>query len=188
MPVLQVGEDSIGQSSAINQYLARENGLMGGNNIESAQIVTITEHVKEMITAFKGVVPWGKEPPSDALDKWFTGGSTDFTGTAVRAGQSTRYLNWWMGRIEPIIGSKGFAVGSQLSLADIVLFNTFMDTLSEEQAAAGVPKWRREPFCDQARTNAALARHPKILASCTTVATHPHIQKWLQIRGEGQNF
>jgi glutathione S-transferase len=69
MPVLQVGEDSIGQSSAINQYLARENGLMGGNNIESAQIVTISEHVKEMITAFKSVVPWGKEPPSDALDK-----------------------------------------------------------------------------------------------------------------------
>lgn len=177
-----VGDQAIGQSSAINHYLATECGLMGKCNVEAAQITSVSEHVKEMTASFKSVVPWGKQPSPESLDKWFNGGSNDLSGVAVRTGQSSRYLNWWMGRMELSLGTKGFAVGAQMSLADILLFNAFMDTLSPEKTASGVPRYRCEPFGDKARTDAALAKHPKILASCNVVAAHPNIQKWIKNR------
>jgi hypothetical protein len=156
---------------------------MGSNNIEAGHIVGVSEHVKEMVASFKTLTVWGKEPSQEAMDKWFDGGSADTSGMAVRAGQPTRYLNWWMARMEHTIGGNGFAVGKKLSLADILLYNVFMDTLSPEQTARGVPRFRCEPFCNKARTDAALAKHPKILASCNSVASHPNIQKWLAMRG-----
>jgi len=129
MPLAIVGDASIGQSAAINYYLATECGLMGKSSLEAAQIISISEHLKEMNTAYRTIVPWGAEPSKDALDKWFDQGATDVTGTADRAGQSTRYLTWWMGRIEAVLGSSGFAVGDSLSLADVLLYNVFSEHL-----------------------------------------------------------
>jgi hypothetical protein len=48
MPAIQVGESSIGQSAAVNFYVASENGLLGSSNLEAAQIIAIAEHIKEM--------------------------------------------------------------------------------------------------------------------------------------------
>ena len=129
MPLAVVGDASIGQSAAINYYLATECGLMGKSSLEAAQIISISEHLKEMNTAYRTIVPWGAEPSKDALDKWFDQGATDVTGTADRAGQPTRYLTWWMGRIEAVLGSSGFAVGDSLSLADVLLYNVFSEHL-----------------------------------------------------------
>ncbi|RYY86126.1 hypothetical protein EON63_06250 [archaeon] len=39
MPVLEVGGESVGQSAAINFYLASELGLMGSSNLEAAHII-----------------------------------------------------------------------------------------------------------------------------------------------------
>jgi glutathione S-transferase len=183
MPVATIGDVGIGQSAAINHYFASQYGLMGKDNIEAAQIVSVSEHLKEMIASFRTLVAWNKVPDPAALDKWFEGGAVDLTGMADRPGQGTRYMKWWMGRMETVMGPNGFAVGSKLSLADILLYYTLKDSLSPEQAAPGVPRWRCEPFCDSKRTDAALAKHPKILASCEKVATNPNIQKWLSMRG-----
>ena len=39
MPLLTVGDQSVGQSAAINFYIASENGFLGNNNMEAAQII-----------------------------------------------------------------------------------------------------------------------------------------------------
>lgn len=183
MPVAAIGETSIGQSAAINYYFAAENNLLGSNNLEAAQILAIGEHLKELNTAFRAIVAWGAEPTEEQLEKWFEQGATDSTGAADRAGHSTRFMTWWLGRIEAVLGSQGFAVGDKLSLADVQLYFLFGDYLRENEVAADTPQWKREPFGSKARTDAALAKFPKIKASVDAVANNANVQKWLASRG-----
>jgi len=182
MPVVVVGDDTVGQSLAINYFLAAENGLMGASNLEAAKILSIAEHIREMRTKWSELVPYGTEPSEEALDKWFDGGATDTTGVADRAGQPTRYLKWWMGRIEQTLGDAGFAVGSALSLADLLLYNSFAEFLRDEEAGE-LAQWKREPFGSKSRTDAAIANCPKLSASIAQVAANANIQQWLSTRG-----
>jgi len=179
-------DESIGQSAAINFYIASETGLMGSSTLEAAKIISISEHLKELNTAWRSVVAWGKEASAEDLDKWFDSGATDVTGIADRAGQPTRYAKWFMGRIEATLGDGGFAVGSKLSLADVLLYYTFAEQLKASEVAEGTPAWRMEPFCSAARTSAALASYPKISASCANVAANENFQRWLSTRGVQQ--
>lgn len=183
MPLLSQGDETIGQSAAINYYVAAENGLLGSSNLEAAKIISIGEHVKEMMTGFRLVVPWGTEPKEEELAKWFDGGATDFTGPADRAGHSTRFLKWWLNRIEATLGDQGFAVGTKLSLADVALYNVFAEYLKDTEAAEGTPSWRKEAFCSKARTDAAVASCPKVAACCAAVANDANVQKYLSSRG-----
>ena len=183
MPVLSVGDQSIGQSAAINFYVASECGLLGDSTFEAASIISVSEHLKEMITAYRTVMPWGQEPTPEAIEKWFDSGATDSVGTADRAGQPTRYLKWWAGRIEAALGSNGFAVGNRLSMADVLIYNVFAEQLKPEEVAADTPSWKMEPFYCKAKTDAVLATHPKIAASCAAVASNENVQRWLSIRG-----
>jgi glutathione S-transferase len=183
MPVAQIGDQSIGQSAAINYYFAAENGLLGSNNLEAAQIISIYEHLKELNTAYRAIVPYGTEPTEEMNNKWFDTGATDVSGPAVGADRSSRFLKWWMGRIESTLGNNGFAVGNKLSLADVLLYNTFAEHLRPEECKEDTPNWRKHPMGNSERVAAALAAHPKIKASCDAVAAHPNVQKWLSIRG-----
>lgn len=183
MPVLSVGDSSIGQSAAMNYYIASENGLMGDSNLEAAQILAISEHLKELMAAWRVLVPYGVEPTAEVLTTWFETGATDVTGTAVGDTRSTRFAQWWMGRIEAILGANGFAVGNKLSLADVLIYNTFAETLDAAQAPADMPQWKKESFGSKAHVDAALAKHPKLKASCDAVAANANAQKWLSSRG-----
>jgi len=183
MPVVAVGDESVGQSMAICYYLAAENNLLGTSNLETAKILSIGEHLRELLTAFRSIVPHGTEPTSENLEKWFEQGATDSTGPADRAGHSTRFLTWWLGRIEAVLGSEGFAVGNKLSLADVQLFFVLGEYLREDEAAADFPQWKREPFGSKARTDAILAKFPKVKASVDSVANNANVQKWRAARG-----
>lgn len=183
MPVIEQDGQSLGQSVAINFFVAAENGLAGSSTFETAQILAIGEHLKEMVTAYRELVPYFSVPTEENLNKWFEQGATDSEGPADRAGHGTRYLKWFMGRIEKTLGDKGFAVGDKLSLADVLLFVTFGDYLKAEEAAPELPEFKRVPFADKARVDAALELHPKIKASVHAVANHPNVQKWLATRG-----
>ena len=44
------------------------------------------------------------------------------------------------------------------------------------------PAFRREAFCDKARTEAALDKHPKLKASCAAVAANDNYVKYLSSR------
>ena len=183
MPLLSVGDLHIGQSAAINYYIASECGLLGDSPFETASIISIAEHLKEMTTASRTVMPWGQEPTAEALEKWFDSGSTDVSGTADRSGQPTRYLKWWMGRIEAVLGSNGFAVGNKMSMADVLIYNSFAEHLKPEEAAPDTPAWKLGAFYCKEKTDAALANHPKIAASCAAVAANENVQRWLSMHG-----
>lgn len=188
MPVLELDGRSIGQSSAIYHYIASENGLLGENTWEAAQIIAIKEHLKEMYDVYSKMIPWGSQPTQETIDMWHDGGSTDISGPADRSGYNARYLTWWMGRIEAALGDNGLAVGNKLSLADILLYDSFAEYLRPNEIGVGddgkpLPPSLTEPFCDKARTDAKLAKHPKIKRCCEAVANHPNVQKWLANRG-----
>eukprot|EP01034_Spumella_vulgaris_P032424 gene32424-40020_t len=183
MPLLEVGSHSIGQSAAINFFIASENGLMGANHLEAAQIISIGEHLKEMSAAYITLVPRGSEPTEEQADTWFNTGSTDNSGAADRAGYATRYFKWWLGRIENALGTKGFAVGDKLSLGDLYLYNALAEHLTAETAKEGLPASRKEAFANKARTDALVATFPRIKASIDAVANNANHQKWLAARG-----
>lgn len=46
MPVVSFGEESFGQSSAINFVVASECGLMGSSTFEAGHIIGLSEHLK----------------------------------------------------------------------------------------------------------------------------------------------
>jgi len=130
-------------------------------------------------------VAWGAQPTEEWLTKWWTTGASDVTGAADRAGMSTRFATWWLGRIEnSLTGTGGFAVGNKLSLADVLLYNAFAETLKEEECLKETAAWGREPFGNKALVDAALAKCPKISASIAAVAGNANFQKWLATRGK----
>jgi glutathione S-transferase len=183
MPVMKVGNEYLGQSSAINYYIASELFLMGSSNLEAAKIINIEESLKEIHAAFHSMVPYGQCPTEEQLDEWYTGGATDIDGPANPAGKDRRYAIWYFGRIEKLLGTSGFAVGSQLSLADVLIYNLLAESLSPEQADSSVPAWKCGAFGNKDRTDAFLESYPRMKASINAVASNKDFQKWLQIRG-----
>lgn len=186
LPVAEWAGEAVGQSAAINFLVASECGLMGDSNIEAAQIINIAEHVKEMMLAFRGVLPYGTEPTPEALDKWFDGGAEDASPEpADMKRRSERFLKWWTGRIEACVGGGGFAVGDRISLADVIIYNAFWEHLQDHEAAgpAAEAAWRRQAFCDGQRTEDRIAECPRLHAICHQVASHPNVQRWLAERG-----
>jgi glutathione S-transferase len=174
----------IGQSAAINHYVASENGLLGASALEAAQILAISEHIRELGLAYSKVVPYGATPTDAELDDFFTNAeAADATGVADRTKADKRQLLWFMGRLERLVGGAGFAVGGKLSLADALIFNKFGDSLAESETLAPLPQHRREAMGSAARMAAALAKHPKLSAIVQAVGKHPNVAKWMATRG-----
>jgi len=188
-PICQVGDEHIGQSGAIYLYAANVNGLMGDSFLQGAQIWSVYEHVREMILASQKVFTqaYGTAPADEALDKWLNGGATDASGQAVRENSSSRYLTWWLGRIEnSLTGTNGFAVGNKLSLADICLYYMLDEHLPASQADESIPEFRRHPFGTTSAEvmQKKLANYPKIKASCDNAKKNAGIKKWIESRGK----
>ncbi len=187
LPVIEAAGESgaLGQSTAINLFVAMKLGLAGTSAWETCQIVAMCEHLKEIMTAFRVLVPYGSDPTAEALDKWFDDASaSDVAGTADSSKRSSRFLRWFVGRIEGLVGPNGFAVGSSPSLADAFIFNMFADSLTTEQTFTEMPAWRREPFASLERTNAILASHPKLSKIIATVGANAGVQRWMAGRGK----
>lgn len=185
MPILECEHGSIGQSGAINFYVASECGLMGSSLFEAAQILSFVEHLAELKAAYVKLVPWGSKPSAEAEAAFFDlDEAKDFTGPADASKRPSRLLNWYLGRLEGLVGSNGFAVGGQLSLADVLIFNALAETLQPSEAAADFPSYRREPFGNAAKTAAALDTHPKIKAIVDNIAANQNMKKWLATRGK----
>jgi hypothetical protein len=71
MPICATPEGSVGQSAAINFYIASECGLLGSNTLEAAQIIAICEHVKELVGEWRKLCPWGAEPTAGEYYRYF---------------------------------------------------------------------------------------------------------------------
>lgn len=184
-PLCETPEGCIGQSAAINYYVASLNGLMGSSPIETAKIIAFEEHLKELMTAFRALMPWGVEPTAENMDKFFdTNEATDFTGVADGSKRSSRQLLWFMGRLEHLLDGSGFCVNGRLSLADVMLFEHFGDNLAADETLSELPAFRRETYGSKERTEKALEKHPKLKAVVENVRSHQGVQKWLATRGK----
>ena len=174
LPTINCAEGTVGQSAAINFYIASECGLMGSSTFEAAKIIEFSEHIKELNTAFRALVPWGSTPSEEKMAIFFDSEeATDYEGPADGSKRSARQLKWFLGRMEKLVGGDGFAVGGKLSLADVLLYNMFADKLAPGKG---------EPFESAARTDAALDKCPKIKACIASVADHENVKKWLVTR------
>jgi prostaglandin-H2 D-isomerase / glutathione transferase len=183
MPVMKIGDDCLGQSKAINYYLATELFLMGSSTMEAAKIICIEESLQEMSSAYRSIVPYGVAPTPDQLNLWFAGGASDIEGPADPSGRGNRYAIWYLGRIEKLLGDTGYAVGGQLSLADVLIYNHLAEHLDEDQADSNVPSWKFGAFGNKDRTDTFLESYPKIKASINAIAVNENIHKWLNMRG-----
>ena len=55
LPILEVGSEQIGQSRAIERYVAKDLGLMGKGKIQEAQIDAYCEHIRDLRDAYNKV-------------------------------------------------------------------------------------------------------------------------------------
>jgi len=184
LPVMDVGATSVGQSAAINYYLAQTYGFFGKDALEGAQIIAISEHLKEMGAAKNKVMPYGQDVTDEMKKTWFeTGAEDESPGPADGSKGSERYFKWWSKRIEFCLGDGGYAVGGKISLADLLIYNMYAEMMQPgEEAHDKVAQFRKEPFSDKAMTDAGLASCPKLKAICDNVAKNENIQKWLKSR------
>ena len=184
VPLLQCASGSIGQSAAINFYVASECGLMGSSPFEAAQIINFNEHLKELSQAYRKAIPYGTDPSevAEAVADFFdNAAATDFAGPANREKMGDRKLKWFLGRMEGLVGD-GFVVGGKLSLSDVMLYNMFADFLPADTHAE-LPAWKREPLTNKAKVDEVLEAFPKIRACIASVAAHPNIVAWMASRG-----
>ena len=111
-PVLVVGGESIGQSTAIERLVARRLGMYGDSDLEGAKIDMIVEHIADIKKTYsdakkakKAMGDEGKEEKCP-VDAWFE--------EAAPA---------WFGKLELCLGAtSGFAVGGKTSWADAKLY------------------------------------------------------------------
>lgn len=112
LPVLTWDGIEIGQTKAIERFLAKRYGMLGTHDVETAQIEAVVEHVTDIRLAIRDIKARrekGSNELNEALAEFM---STEADGGAMH----------WVSRIEKYLeGHEGYAVGAQLSLADLYL-------------------------------------------------------------------
>ena len=156
VPFLEVDGKKIGQSKAIERFLAREFGFMGADSVEAAQIDQLCETVIDFKNAYQKVKGIQDATEKEAaMKKWF---EEDLPANVALAEKS----------VPP--GPGPFLVGSKVSLADLVWYSFL-----------AAPKG----FFDNAEgAKASMDKCPRIKASTEAVAQIPELQEWLKTRPE----
>ena len=123
----------IGQSKAIERFLAKKFGLMGSSDIEAAQIDCIAEHCRDVQTAQrnKGFSFFNREKSEEekaaARKEWF---ETDMPTMLEKIEKSITLTS----------AKSGFAVGSSNSYADVAIFSLLKDCLDSEDSMKAAEK------------------------------------------------
>ncbi len=121
VPFLVVKDDGVEttlcQSKAIERYLARRFGFMGGSDLEAAQIDSLCECIRDFKDAYQPVRKM--ENKEEAMQKWF--GET---------------LVGKLSDFEKLLGDSGYAIGSSLTLADFVIYSFLVDFFDDKEGIA----------------------------------------------------
>lgn len=158
-PVLVVDGVSIGQSKAIERFLAKRFGLMGKSPVEEALIDCMAEHCRDVrdAAARKGFSAFARgktdEEKRVAREEWFT---VDFPAMLGKINDA----------VQETSKTKGFAVGSSLTLADVAIWSMLsecQDSDKEDTAKASVN-------CDA------------LNAVVSSVSSHAKVVEWLEKR------
>jgi glutathione S-transferase len=106
----------LGQSKAIERFLAKRFGLMGSDDLQAAQVDMLGEHMRDIKDAY---------------------------GKAKAAGNAEAFLKEdlpkWMAKLEHCCvacGTPGFAVGDKLSLAGLQIYSLCTEFFDAKEAAA----------------------------------------------------
>jgi glutathione S-transferase len=149
VPVLEVdGKLSFGQSKAIERYLARQFGFWGESEAEGALVDSVCEHVRDLRDAYRKV--WMN---ADEKEK----------ATATRTFVEKELPEWLKAIEGSLSGANGYSVGAATSLADILLFQLFLDVLPPEATSV-------------------LQAHKKLAAIHGRIAGCSRIQDWIKRR------
>jgi len=160
-PVLELTPEgvTIGQSKAIERFLAHRFGFMGSTDVEAAFIDCIAEHCRDVKDAqmrkrFSMFVKDGSEEEKKKDEKeWF-----DVDMPAMLA------------KIEACIkqgsSTNGYAIGSSISYADICIYSLL-----------------KEPFpIFKEATIQAAQDCPLLMGICENVSSHSKISAWIENR------
>lgn len=163
-PILVTGpepSDIIGQSKAIERFLARRYNLMGSSEVQAAQIDCVAEHCRDVKDAM--------------MRKRFSAFVRDRTDEQKAADQKQWFeeeMPAMLAKMERAIAltskAKGCAVGDSLSLADLAIFSLLYD---------GFPIYK-EP------TLKAAERCSMLLEIVDSVKANPKVAEWLETRPE----
>jgi glutathione S-transferase len=158
-PVLVVGETTLGQSKAMERFVARRVGLMGGTDVEAAQIDALAEHVRDIKDAQRAK-DFSMFSKKDADDK-----------ARLRTEWYETDLPAWLVRLEaslPNTAVSGYGIGTERSYFDFSLWAAFRDSVRAGE--------------DEPPTLAALATTPKLMAILDAVDQDPTVQAWVKRR------
>jgi glutathione S-transferase len=159
VPILAIeGEGEIGQSKAMERFVARQYAMFGANEFEACKIDAIAEHCRDIKDAqrAKGFSRFSQKPDEEkaaARKEWFEEG-----------------LPSWLDRLEQCIasysGAAGCAVGTALSYADVCLWGLLRECPEDEAA----------------ETAKAAAGCTRLNAIADAVAAHPNVAAWIRAR------
>ena len=155
-PVLLVDEQPIGQSHAIERYIATQGGLMGATPLEAAIIDSVAEHVRDVKDAQgrKGFGMFSRdksdEEKAEAKAEWY---DTDMPS--------------WLQRIEACVEPvKSIVCGDVPSYAAVCIWQLLREGTDEDLALVA----KAAEGCDALNSIA------------DAVATHPRVADWVSKR------
>ena len=158
IPILQIDDVQIGQSKAIERYIAKKCNLMGSNDEESALIDCIAEHVRDIKERFVKVISEAGKIRSPeraaATKKWLTDGE----------------YGQWLAKQEASLPyhphhTKDYAVGNRLTYADISIWHLVCEFYEDREASKATAK-----------------KYKRVDKIANMVGDNPDIKKWLTER------
>ena len=122
----------LGQSKAMERYISRMCGMLGGDEVEAALIDAVAENVRDVKDRFskvRSIGGMGPNPEKEAATKKF-----------FEAGGEWEQ---WLGKLEKSLSAlpgrvSGFAVGKALSYADILIWHMLTDWLDDKEASLSI--------------------------------------------------
>nr|AEW43451.1 glutathione S-transferase sigma-class [Solen grandis] len=159
LPVLEVDGKKYCLSAAIARYLAEEFGLMGSCPLDVLRINEIQEAVTEMFKDFFEIF-YEKDKDKKVTMLQKTNKET-----------LPKFLDFYEKRLKENNKGEGWVVGDKLTLADLVLYNTF-HTITLFMSMAGLN---------------ALEKRPLLQAHYARVEALPQIAAWIKARPETEN-
>lgn len=157
-PVLMVDASAIGQSKAIERYVAAKAGLLGNSELEAAIIDAITEHVRDV-----------KDAASKKGFSAFNRDKSDEEKAAAKAEWFGTDLPSWLQRLEACVAPVCDTIcadGKPPTYAAVCIWALLREGSSEDVELA---------------TKAA-AECPCLSKVADAVASHPKVHAWVESR------
>ena len=159
-PILVIGDTKIGQSKAIERFVAKKANFFGDNELEAAQIDCLSEHVRDIKDKWQKIKATGGMAPSPEKD------------VAMKKFIEEGELKEWFVKLEkslPTSAANVYSVGQRLSYADLCIWQLLKDFFDAPNAEK-VAKCLSESGCT------------KLVKIADNVAENPALKQWLETR------